>query len=157
MKGEGLESDLRVLTNYGTPPKWKIDLLTRAYGVFSKSSNLDFAGLVADKKFREIVDTQNIKLLGGPMLGQVSETGGSVWIRTVGPASVTVRINDRSNLFGPVGRSYTLPTFPRRPPAREKGPRLVPILPNCQRSDIGSNRCRREHAPRRNLRSRSLP
>ncbi len=102
MKGQGLEPSLRVLTNYGSIPQWKIDLITRGFEVFSESPHVDFADFVADQTVRRILESQNLRLLGGPMLGEISETGGSVWVRTIGPASVTVRVDGQSEPFGPV-------------------------------------------------------
>lgn len=105
LNGGDAETAIQLLTNYEAQPQWKIELATRAFEVLSQRPDARFADLIADEKVREICESQKIRLLGGPMLGQVSETGATVWVRTYGPASVTVRVNNDggSDVFGPVG------------------------------------------------------
>lgn len=104
MAGPDLEASLGLLTFFEPEPQWKLDMTKRAYEIFSVKPDVRYADLFEDQKFREICDSQKIKLLGGPMLGQISETGASVWVRTYGSASVTVRVKKRGGYrhFGPV-------------------------------------------------------
>ncbi len=44
-----------------------------------------------------------IRLVHGPMLGAVTDSSASIWVRTANPASVSVKIGDRE--FGPVKTS----------------------------------------------------
>jgi alkaline phosphatase D len=99
-----LAGALRIFTNHADPPQTKIDLLTRAYEIFESDEKATYERLVADAAFREIFESNKMTLLGGPMLGQVSQAGAAVWVRTYGPAAVSVRIEDghEPRLFGPV-------------------------------------------------------
>lgn len=95
------ETVIKLLTNYKEQAQWKKDLAKSAYDVFSMNKNAGFADLIANKTFRRICDSLDMQLLGGPMLGQVSETGVSVWVRTFGAASVTIQVKGKG-VFGPV-------------------------------------------------------
>jgi alkaline phosphatase D len=97
-----LEAAIKILTNYEDQPEWKSDLAARAYEMFSQNPGAGFEDLVANKKFRDLCDEQQIGLLGGPMLGQVSEKGASVWVRTLGEASVSVKVEGVKKPYGPV-------------------------------------------------------
>ena len=61
----------------------------------------------ADPDIQRICKENGIDLLGGPMLGSVSEDGASVWVRTVRPAQVEVRVttDGSEKTFGPVASS----------------------------------------------------
>lgn len=104
LSGKDLETSLNILNLFEKQPEWKVSLTKRAYEVFSDKQDVRFTGLLADSIIRGICDSKHIKLLGGPMLGQVSETGASVWVRTYGRASITVKVKGRgvSKFFGPV-------------------------------------------------------
>ncbi len=99
-----LTGAVRVYTSHDNPPQWKIDLLKRAFTVMEKDENATFEVLLDDPEIRNIMDTHGMELLGGPMLGQISQTSATVWVRTIGSAEVTVSINDngKERLLGPV-------------------------------------------------------
>lgn len=52
-------------------------------------------------------ETHGLSHLGGPMLGAIAPDGARVWVRTVKPSQVTVRVqtSDQDRLFGPVRSS----------------------------------------------------
>jgi hypothetical protein len=104
LRTESLLSSLHVFRHHDDPPQWKIDLLTRAHEVLGEDKRATYEELVSDAAFRKIVEARKMKLLGGPMLGQVSEAGAAVWVRTFGPAEVRVQLDDggKSRRFGPV-------------------------------------------------------
>lgn len=95
---------LKVFTNHDDPPQWKIDLVAKAHDFFSRDENATFEGLINDPAFMKIVKANGMDLLGGPLLGQISATGASVWVRTIGPAEASITLEDRgeSRTFGPV-------------------------------------------------------
>ena len=45
--------------------------------------------------FKKIVKKYDLKLFGGPTIGNLSEQGGEVWFRTVEPSKVTLLINGK--------------------------------------------------------------
>ena len=95
---------LKVFTNHDNPPQWKVDLVARAHDFLMQDENATYEGLIHDPAFMQIVKANDMDLLGGPLLGQVSETGASVWVRTIGPAEVAVEIDDggKPRRFGPI-------------------------------------------------------
>jgi len=48
--------------------------------------------LAQDKTFSDFCEYHDILHLGGPMLGNVSEEGVDVWLRTAKPAEVSVMV-----------------------------------------------------------------
>ncbi|MBB6428776.1 alkaline phosphatase D family protein [Algisphaera agarilytica] len=50
--------------------------------------------IVGTEKFNQHVEETGVKLLGGPMLGGITPTQARVWVRTAGPATVQVVIDD---------------------------------------------------------------
>ncbi len=101
---DSLTGALRLFTTHDDPPQWKIDFLTRAHQVLETDENTTYEEMLADPEIKHIIKARNLKLLGGPMLGQITESSASVWVRTVGSAEVSVRISDgrRTRLFGSV-------------------------------------------------------
>jgi hypothetical protein len=91
---DSLTGALRVFTCHEDPLQWKMDLLTRAYAVFDAGENATYRPLLADPQTMNLIESSGMTLLGGPMLGQISETGATVWVHTVGPAAVAVQITD---------------------------------------------------------------
>lgn len=45
--------------------------------------------------FKALVAKHSLKLFGGPMLGDLSEHGGAVWLRTAAPAKVAMKIGEK--------------------------------------------------------------
>jgi len=60
------------------------------------------ADLLALKPFRAIVAEHKLKLFGGPMVGCLSDSGATVWVRTLGEAEVRVIASPRADLSDPV-------------------------------------------------------
>lgn len=90
-----LEAALKILTNYTDVPEWKKSLAISAFEVFSGSKSVNFTDLLEDERFQKICDSLDLKLLGGPMLGQISENGASVWVRTNGKALVSLKVEGK--------------------------------------------------------------
>ena len=63
-----------------------------------------FASLADYSGLQNHCEENNIKLLGGPMLGNVTSSSVNVWVRTVKPAKVKVMVKteDKEKKFGPV-------------------------------------------------------
>ena len=58
---DDIEAAIKILTNYEEQPKWKKDLASQAFEVLSEKPDVSFADLVADKRFRDIRDSLNMK------------------------------------------------------------------------------------------------
>lgn len=75
-----------------------------AFEKFESNMNFSFADLANDTDFTQLCKKNEILITGGPMLGNVTSDGVSVWVRTLVPATVEVKVkNDNEyNIFGPV-------------------------------------------------------
>jgi len=61
------------------------------------------ADIVASPGMVAHIEKHKLKLLGGPMLGCLSDTSARVWVRTVRPAQVQVLVSERADLSLPHG------------------------------------------------------
>ncbi len=79
--------------------------------------------LVGDADFAALIEAEGLKLFGGPMLGDLSDRGGSVWLRTPHPAVVEVQVGERPKVRGrtraEVGDLATVLRFGGLEPATE--------------------------------------
>ncbi|MDZ8117477.1 alkaline phosphatase D family protein [Pontiella agarivorans] len=99
--GKGaLDVSLRILNLHGEQPKSIQNLFKASHPILFAEKNQTFAELMRHPEIVKRCADAGMTHLGGPMLGCISETGASVWIRTLKPASVTVEANGR--MFGPV-------------------------------------------------------
>jgi len=98
---------LDLLNLWGKQPEFKQELYTLIEAVLSKSTRNTFADVSRDSKVQKFCERHRIRHLGGPMLGCVTESGAKVWIRTIKPADVDVRVilDGKERVFGPVRSS----------------------------------------------------
>ena len=96
--------DRMILEYWGEKSQKVTELYDSAYKVFSDNKNATYVDLLDDIPFRRICDKYDVVKLGGPMLGDVTSEGVSVWMRTVWPSKVEVEVigDDFKKLFGPV-------------------------------------------------------
>jgi alkaline phosphatase D len=104
INGGDLSSCLELLNQWGEKPADVIKRYSAIYSALAKSSTATFKDVSEDEEVRKLCEEQGISLIGGPMLGCVAEDGASVWVRTVRPASVEVKVGDKT--FGPVKSSF---------------------------------------------------
>lgn len=86
------------------------NLFVTAEEVLRESKDADYSNVIRDTRYKELVAQYDIKLLGGPMLGDIKSDGVSVWVRTAMPASVKILVKNASfqKVVGP------LLTFPEK-------------------------------------------
>ncbi len=99
-KANGLE----LLNLWGEQPEPVQKLYTLIDSVLSADRKATYADVSRDKTVRRFCKDHNVLHLGGPMLGCVTETSAKVWVRTVRPAKVEVRVtvDGAETSFGPV-------------------------------------------------------
>ncbi len=110
----GIEFDastenILILNNFDTPlPAMQQQLYLFADSLLKNNIKGDYVSLSKDEGFLAFCNQNNIIHLGGPMLGCISPQSASVWIRTVEPASVMVKviIDGKEVSFGPIQSSY---------------------------------------------------
>ncbi len=110
------ETDNQVLLMYyGIREGFDVEVYQRAYEILSVKRDASFAGLSENEAFQSLCERKGIKILGGPVLGNISTEGASIWTRTVKPAEVMIKVfHDREvKIFGPERSSvdHGLATF----------------------------------------------
>ncbi len=79
-------------------------LYTLIDSVLSANKDATYADVSRDEAVQQFCNDHNVLHLGGPMLGCITDTSARVWVRTVQPAEVTVRvaIDGSETDYGPV-------------------------------------------------------
>ena len=70
----------------------------------SKDSSTCLQELATHPAYQNLLKKHQITLLGGPTLGQLTPTSAAVWFRTARPASVSIRVGDKT--FGPIKTTF---------------------------------------------------
>ncbi|MBN2290980.1 MAG: alkaline phosphatase D family protein [Pirellulales bacterium] len=82
----------------------KQQIYKSAHKFLAARPDASFADLAGNAEFQRLCEKNKLTHLGGPMLGNVGPEGISVWMRTIRPAAVEVRIeiDGKEKTFGPV-------------------------------------------------------
>jgi alkaline phosphatase D len=94
-RGISSKSPGRDILNYwnkNTPGE--LALYEAAFAILSSRKDASYEDLVANQEFMELCQRHQVKLLGGPMLGAVSSTGVSIWVRSVKPTLIAAEVSD---------------------------------------------------------------
>jgi alkaline phosphatase D len=99
-----LEDNLYILNMWGEQPAHKRELYKLAFSILEQKPNSTYADVARHSGFQELCNKYGVVHLGGPMLGDIVPGGAKVWVRTVRPANVEVRLESegRELVFGPV-------------------------------------------------------
>ena len=99
-----LQGNLRLLDLGGQQPSQTRRIYEQAYRLFSADQGITFADLSRDKSFVDSCMKYGMIGSGGPMLGNISQEGVDVWVRSLRPSSVIVMIGEGGDIasFGPV-------------------------------------------------------
>lgn len=102
-----LEAALGILNLFEEQPEPVQQLYEAAYNVFAADPDATFLDLWKNPAVQGICREHNITHLGGPMLGSITANSAKVWLRTLKPAEVEVRvpINGDERSYGPVRSS----------------------------------------------------
>lgn len=103
-KGGDLDSALQILNLYQKQPQTTLDLYSAIYKVLASEPNASFAAVASNPRVQTLCKEHRITHLGGPMLGCLQPDGAKVWIRTLKPAAVEVKVDigGKEMVFGPV-------------------------------------------------------
>lgn len=102
--GGNLESNLYLLNMWGEQSEDVNELYKAVYNALLDSPDATYFDVSENTEVQEIFRKNGKVHFGGPMLGNISESGASVWIRTLNPAKVEVELNvdGEKKSFGPV-------------------------------------------------------
>lgn len=92
-----------ILKYWGKTSIEDIEIYKAAEKIFAASQEASYDDLFRSKEFVNLCRKNNRVLLGGPMLGNVSAEGISIWLRTSEPSSVAVKVvgEKLNSTFGP--------------------------------------------------------
>jgi alkaline phosphatase D len=98
-----LETALGYLDGFGKAPAASKEIYSAAYRLLD-DKDATCAVLANDTAFQDLCRKHGLTHLGGPMLGSLTSDGARVWIRTLKPASVEVRVQtgNGEKRYGPV-------------------------------------------------------
>ena len=78
-----LKTSLEIFNMWGVQPETKQQILKYAYQYLNSDSAATMVSLAATSEFQVLCKNAGITHLGGPILGNISNKGASVWIRTL--------------------------------------------------------------------------
>jgi len=95
---------LELLNLWGDQPEPVQELYTRIESILSADRTATYADVGRDESVQRFCKEHNVRHLGGPMQGCITENEAKVWVRTVRPARVEVRmtIDGAESTYGPV-------------------------------------------------------
>jgi len=98
-----LATSLAIFNLWGKQPAEKQEVIKFAYNFLEQRPRGTIAELVAQPEFQRLCQEAGLTHLGGPMLGCRSSDGLSIWVRTLGPAEVSLEIPIDAEIrrFGP--------------------------------------------------------
>lgn len=98
------KADLRRYAPFQMPPEHRVKLYEAVHDALAARPDANYMDVSNDLAVREICKQHGIEAFGGPMLGAVRSDGAAVWVRTVRPAKVEVRVKvgAEQKAFGPV-------------------------------------------------------
>lgn len=107
VKAGDLEANLYLLNQWGERPQAIQDFYAAAYKLLEADPQASYADLGESDEIRRLAAAAGLKHLGGPTLGALTHQGARVWVRTLGPAKVEVRVKtpEGERSFGPVQSS----------------------------------------------------
>jgi len=99
-----LAGSLQLLNLAGEQPDNIQNIFTVAFHTLSVDPQISFADLTDNHEFVQLCKTNGIILTGGPMLGNITSDGVMIWVRTLYPAKVEVRVSveNSDKIYGPV-------------------------------------------------------
>ena len=99
-----LSGNMELLNLWGERPKPEQRAYEAAYRILAADPNACFSDLARDAATMQLFTGAGMTHSGGPMLGCLRPDGASVWLRTLTPAKVEVRVSvaGKERTFGPV-------------------------------------------------------
>jgi alkaline phosphatase D len=122
--------NLALLRYFGQQNEDELALYQAVFNVLSAGLHMGYRNVVTDKTVKKLLEQRKLKLFGGPMLGNITSDGLSVWVRTTAPAAVKVILMDeqgKETSFGPVYSGWdteltaTIPVHGLKPREQYKG------------------------------------
>lgn len=77
----------------------ELELYDAAYRILSSRKEANFKDLLTNDTFMALCEENMFRILGGPLLGDVSSSGISVWVRSLEPAKIEVEAKNGMNVY----------------------------------------------------------
>lgn len=104
-----LAGNMELLNLWGEKPKPEQRAYEAAYRILAAAPDAGFADLARDAAAMNLFTGAGMTHSGGPMLGCLRPDAASIWLRTLAPAKVEVRVSvaGKERTFGPVESTVT--------------------------------------------------
>jgi len=115
--GDSLANHQAVLNYFETQTEEVKQTHERVFNILASKQSASYADIAASPEIQKQCADAGRLLFGGPMLGNLSPTSATVWVRTVKPAAVTVtaEINGKEVTYGPVSTTAASDLIARIP------------------------------------------
>jgi hypothetical protein len=90
--GPKLSDGLFLLEQWHEKPSHIRDLYAQAFALFEADQMATYAVVMANPRIQAICAEHGITHIGGPMLGDVTPGSVTLWLRTVNPGEIEVRV-----------------------------------------------------------------
>jgi alkaline phosphatase D len=99
-----LDGSLYILNMWGEQASSNQEVFKMAFNILEKEKTSSFADLYQNREFMELCLKHGLVHLGGPMLGDITSDGVKIWVQTLKPSKVEIRVvSDKGEkIFGPV-------------------------------------------------------
>lgn len=97
-------SNMELLSFWNNVPSEDILLYKTALKVLSAKKYSSYMHLLSNSEYLNLIEKQNKIILGGPILGNISDTSISLWVRTAKPSKVQIEYtsNNETSLSKPI-------------------------------------------------------
>jgi alkaline phosphatase D len=115
--GDSLANHQAVLNYFETQTDEVKQTDERVFNILASHKNASYADIATSPDIQKTCTDAGRLLLGGPMLGNLSPTGATIWVRTVKPAAVSVQatVNGKEVTYGPVNSTAASDLIARIP------------------------------------------
>lgn len=98
-----MEGNLTILNLWGEQPAYIQNIYRESYKILSAGKNSSYIDLSKNDKLVQLCHINGVDHWGGPMIGNISSHGASIWLRTIQPSRVEVKvfIDGIEKSFGP--------------------------------------------------------
>ncbi|MCC5932390.1 MAG: alkaline phosphatase D family protein [Cyclobacteriaceae bacterium] len=99
-----LDGSLYILNMWGKQDSYRQEIFKMAFNILEKEKSSSFSDLYKNRKFRQLCKKHGVVHLGGPMLGDITADGVKIWVQTLKPSKVEIRVgtDKGEQSFGPV-------------------------------------------------------
>lgn len=99
-----LDGSLFIMNMWGEVPAYRQEIFKMAFNILEKEKSASFSDLYKNREFMQLCKKHGIVHLGGPMLGDITTDGVKIWVQTLKPSKVEIRVvtDKGEQTYGPI-------------------------------------------------------